>query len=90
MLADFNVAGKFSFFLIQTSVVLLFFAQLGSGFQKSLEVSLVSFIFEHGDLRKELLFFLFELSNLFFEFVGVHGLLTQSFSALMSSLEFSL
>lgn len=72
MFGHFEARCKFALLFTESGIVLLLFPQLGSSVEKLLEVSLVTLAFEKVDLRKELVFLLFELGDLFFELVWVH------------------
>ena len=52
MLVEFDHAGQLAFFLVQTCVVLLLFAELGGGLEESLEIGLVTLVLEEVDLRQ--------------------------------------
>jgi hypothetical protein len=68
----FNSLCEFTFFFIEASILFLFFAELASCFKKSLEIILVSFVFEKVYLSEKLLLLLLELSNFLFKFIRVH------------------
>ena len=52
MLVELNHGSQLTFFLVQTGVILLLLAKLGSGFKESLEIGLVALVLEKIDLRQ--------------------------------------
>ena len=52
MLVELNHGSQLTFFLVQTGVILLLLAELGSGFKESLEIGLVALVLEKIDLRQ--------------------------------------
>lgn len=52
MLVELNHAGQLTFFLVQTCVILLLFAELRGGLEECLEIGLVTLVLEEVDLRQ--------------------------------------
>jgi len=87
---EFNHVVEFSFLLIKLSILFLFFSEFASSFQQCLEILFVALVLKEVDFCEELLFFLFELLNLFLKIWGIHRLRTNGFHIQMCRLELSL
>lgn len=63
----FNVLGQLTLLLIESSILLLLFSELGGGLEESLEIVGVSPVLEEGDLGEQLFLFLLELGDFLLE-----------------------
>ena len=72
VLEHLDVLGELALFLVQSGVLLLFFAEFGCSLEQSLEIIFVAFGFKEVNLGQKLLFFLFELGDFLFELRGIH------------------
>lgn len=90
MLIQLNSLGELAFFFVESCVLLLLLAQLGGGFEKSLEISLVTLVLEKINLSEKLVLLLLKLRDFLFELVGVHGVGAEALYVLMHGTELCL